>query len=140
MTTAKTLSEITSTSTVESKFRLRRFQVMIAEAQKLSPVMAAKFVVNFVKNSTACSIDSRHACRKIVRAPGWPCSAFALFIKLRTSRTNATTSPAKHMVPNEGPSACLPKRKKKAEVRELYPLLQMRITKKLHHQHICCTR
>lgn len=103
-------SEITSTRTVESRFRFRRLYVMVADAQKLSPVIAAKFEVNFVKNSTAWSIHSRHARKRSDRAPCWACSLSALFIAPRITRTIATIRPARQAVPNEGPNALLHKK------------------------------
>jgi hypothetical protein len=64
---------MTSTSTVDRKFLVNRLYVIEAEVQKLSPVIAAKFEVNLVKNSTASRIHCKQARTKTPRAPCWPC-------------------------------------------------------------------
>lgn len=79
---------------------------MFAEAQKLSPVIAAKFDVKLVRNSTKLSIQSRQARIKIEMMP-WRWLLPALFAAVRSIRMMATMRPEKHTVPKEGPNAFL---------------------------------
>lgn len=98
--------ETVSTNTADRRLRLRSSYVILAALQYASPVMAAKFMVNLFKKSTA---DSRALAqhRKIRLTIPDASSCLALSTIERMTRTIPRSNPERHIVPKEGPNAFL---------------------------------
>lgn len=103
---ARMRDEMVSTKTAERRLRLRSSYVILAEEQQASPVIAAKFMVNLLRKSTAVSKAFTQHRNTRFTIPGVS-SCLALSTAERTIRTTQTSNPDKHIVPEEGPKTFL---------------------------------
>lgn len=98
--------ETVSTTTAERRLRLKSSYVNLAEAQYASPVIAAKLMVNLLRNSNADNRVLTQHLRTRLTIP-LESSLAALSTAARTILTIATNNPEKHIVPKDGPKAFL---------------------------------
>lgn len=110
--------EIVSTKAAERRLRLRSSYAILADEQYDSPVIAAKLIVNLLRNSIEESKKlATHLTRRI-SAPREPSSFLALSIDDRINRTARIIKPDKQTVPKEGPNAFLQNFQKQTLIRK----------------------
>lgn len=91
---------------VDSKLRFRSSYVALAEVQKLSPEIAAKFVEKRVKNSKIWNNHEKQARRN---TETMPCPIFAPTLSIRLFKIEEIViiKAERQAVPNDGPIAFL---------------------------------